>query len=141
MKLAATLVLIRDLTGLAGTFGRLFDGARLICYTLEPPWMNNEQFVSCIPPGVYRAVWQKSPGHGWCYGLLNVPGRTEILFHAGNYLRDTEGCILPGLSRAIGDDLAVGESGVAMSRLRKYSPNPIDIVIAGPGRTREMVKG
>jgi len=73
----------------------LLDG-RLFCFTLEPPWRNNERNVSCIPEGRYSALLVQSPRHGRCAQLLDVPGRSQILIHAGNRASDTEGCILVG---------------------------------------------
>lgn len=72
--------------------------------TLELPWRNNRPGMSCIPRGAYDCVWRVSPKFGPCYHILDVPGRSNILFHHGNYagdklkgLRtDSLGCILLG---------------------------------------------
>lgn len=51
---------------------------------------------ACIPEGTYNVIWKNHPKHGYCFEVLNVPGRTGILFHAGNNITDTTGCILVG---------------------------------------------
>jgi hypothetical protein len=73
------------------------------CCTLELPWADNENRRSCIPPGrggeaiTYRAKRHESPRYGETLYLPGVPGRSEILVHAGNYISDTLGCILVGV--------------------------------------------
>lgn len=67
-------------------------------FCIEPPWENNHQNVSRIPPGTYPAVVHQSPKFGKSVWIQDVPGRSEILIHRGNYRRDTLGCILPGRS-------------------------------------------
>jgi hypothetical protein len=37
-----------------------------------------------------------SPTFGPTFEVADVPGRTAILFHRGNVVRDTRGCILLG---------------------------------------------
>jgi len=65
--------------------------------TLELPWKENEHDISCIPPGVYDWVKVYSSKFKRDVILLtNVPGRTAIEIHNGNYNRDTHGCILVG---------------------------------------------
>ena len=71
-----------------GIVGVLKYNGALICWTLEHPEL-------LIPTGVYRAVDWASPKFGKTY-LVQVPGRTQILFHWGNRLKDTTGCILVG---------------------------------------------
>ena len=66
-------------------------------FVLELPWRKNETDVSCIPTGTYGIKPFNSSIHKECYKLLNVPERTDVLIHIGNYLKDTKGCILPGL--------------------------------------------
>lgn len=66
------------------------------CNTLMLGWRNNERRVSHIPEGVYEVVRHQSPGFGDCYLVKDVPGRSDILFHEGNFYRDTLGCILVG---------------------------------------------
>ncbi|MDL2322341.1 DUF5675 family protein [Desulfosarcina sp. OttesenSCG-928-B08] len=89
-----------------GTFGKL-SGEGLDLHTLELPWRNNQSKYSCIPPGEYLCSLCESPRFGKVYEVSNVPGRTHILIHSGNFAGDTtkelkssvEGCILLGLSR------------------------------------------
>lgn len=66
------------------------------CKTLELPWRDNEKRVSCIPANHYPAILHESPSFGDCVWIKEVPGRTHILIHHGNYNRDTLGCILVG---------------------------------------------
>ena len=66
--------------------------------TLELPWKENKTKISCIPEGTYETRWHLSPRFGWCYKLFDVPGRSEILIHHGNYPKNTEGCILLGMT-------------------------------------------
>ena len=70
-------------------------------YTLECPWKNNEFRVSCIPEGKYKCIWHNSPKFGWTYLVTGTEPRTQILFHVGNYPRDTWGCILLGKTRTL----------------------------------------
>lgn len=84
------------------TSGVLLFNGEPFCVTLELPWVNNERNVSCIPEGTYPlfkrrdAVTHVGQKEKITYELLNVPGRSGILFHAGNSVKDTQGCILLG---------------------------------------------
>lgn len=87
--------LTRVATSAMGTLGELeLEG--FTCKTMEPPWLDNRPNVSCIPPGEYPCHWHKSPRYGWGYAVLEVPGRSHILIHAGNIVTHTKGCVLPG---------------------------------------------
>lgn len=90
------VVLKRVIVSSVVTQGVLCLGDRALCVTLEKPWLGNRRNVSCIPDGRYdvqpfsgvryRDVWQ----------VMDVPQRSYILFHAGNSVADTDGCILVG---------------------------------------------
>lgn len=90
-----------------GTMGMLVAPEGFKCYTLELPWNNNERNVSCIPEGVYPVGIRLSPKYGQIYHVKEVPGRTFILIHSGNWAGDTRkgykshvnGCILLGKQR------------------------------------------
>ena len=98
------LKLIRDAEDSKSTPGRLYAENEFIAYTLEDPWLTNKNNVSCIPKGLY-SLYTKTYGRYYDkYAtpipiLKDVPGRSEILIHPGNYSSDTEGCILVGDSR------------------------------------------
>jgi hypothetical protein len=63
--------------------------------TLERPWINNAIGVSCIPEGVYQVV-RDHTGRFKYYEVQDVEGRTNIEFHAGNFVEHSQGCILVG---------------------------------------------
>ena len=80
----------------AGTFGVLLDEALPFCLTVERPWLNNQRNISCIPAGNYLCRRVESPKFGNTFEVMNVPGRSEILFHKGNIMDDSHGCIVVG---------------------------------------------
>ena len=81
-----------------GVFGVLKIDSEVCCVTLERPWLDNKPNISCIPEGVYQCRKVKSPKFGDTVEVLNVPDRTNILFHVGNTINDSLGCILTGKS-------------------------------------------
>lgn len=94
--------LIRTIQNDKMTIGNLFVADEFSCNTLELPWKDNQPFISCIPPGTYTCSKVLSKRHGTTFQIDDVPGRDGILFHVGNFPKDTEGCIL--LGRHIGND-------------------------------------
>lgn len=72
-----------------------FNGLPLF-FTLEPPWNNNQENVSCIPTGVYRVAPVLHDDFGHTLLVQNVLRRTGIYFHCGNLAKETNGCILVG---------------------------------------------
>lgn len=122
-----TAKIIRQPSEPFGTFGD-FTIEDLHLISLELPWKKNKSRISCIPTGTYECVWRKSPSKGWCYHVLKVPGRSNILIHVGNWagekpLRsDVLGCLLLGLRRSnIYGQQAVAESRKALKLLEVYT--------------------
>ena len=100
-------------------------GQEILCFTLERPWVDNRRNVSCIPGNeFYSLVKYKSQRYGWTLRVEDVPDRTGILFHAGNTVADTKGCILPGKQVGkLNGARAVLHSASALSMLRQMEPN------------------
>jgi len=99
------------------------------CKTIELPDNGNQRNTSCIPEGAYVVQKHNSPTKGECFHVLDVPGRTDILIHVGNYAAghriDTMGCILPGAGfQDINNDgnIDVFNSRVTMDRLLEILP-------------------
>ena len=103
-----------------GTEGLLLAGD-FNCKTLELPWRDNQRQVSCIPPGEYDVEMRLSNKYGRIYWVREVPNRTYILIHSGNYAGDTTkgfkshvmGCILLGKERGY----LAGQRAVLNSRI------------------------
>lgn len=91
-----TIDLIRVGQSAVGTFGVLRIGQVPFALTLEQPWRDNETNVSCIPPTEYICRRVTSPRFGDTFEVQGVERRSHILFHKGNTLADTHGCILVG---------------------------------------------
>ena len=77
-----------------GTFGVLRLQKRAFCVTLEPPDRENQQRVSSIPAQQYICQRYSSQKYPDTWQITNVPGRSKVLFHAGNTVEATLGCIL-----------------------------------------------
>lgn len=96
------LQLVRDDMSDQGTRGHLGQW-----FTLELPWRDNHQSISCIPAGKYYCVSELHQRLGRVYRLHDVPDRAGVLIHSGNYAGDkakgwashVEGCILIGKKR------------------------------------------
>lgn len=79
-----------------GTNGKLECEGKVICNTIELPWMNNETKVSCIPEGKYFIRKRFSIKFKWHLEIIEVKNRSLILFHpANNALKELNGCIAP----------------------------------------------
>jgi hypothetical protein len=91
--------LTRDLMHTDCTLGTLIAKGQ-VYFTLEPPWMDNAINISCIPTGLYTCTFrEKTEHHENIYVVLDVPDRTDIEMHIGNFPKDTKGCILIGMNR------------------------------------------
>jgi len=102
-----------------GTLGMLSIDGIPQCVTLELFSRNNMRNISCIPEGVYRCIRHES--RDWDWRVLDVPSRSGILFHAGNTVKDIEGCILFG--KYIGN--VNGVKGVLESKIARLDFNSI----------------
>ena len=94
-----------------------------ICDTLEPTWRDYANGAykvkgrSAIPEGHYAVVISWSPKFKqWLPILLGVPKFEGIRIHAGNTAKDTEGCILVGKNKLVGQ---VVESRIWVHRLKQ----------------------
>lgn len=70
---------------------------------------------TAIPYGSYVLAWTWSNRFKrFTLQLLDVPGFGGIRIHAGNDADDTEGCLLPGLSRPLSNPYQVLQSRLAL---------------------------
>jgi len=102
------------------------------CKCLELPWRDNQFRVSCIPSGTYLVIKHQSPKFGDTFWVKDVPNRTAILIHSGNYNHHTLGCILPGRKHTdINSDgiRDVVSSGDTMDDLWAVLPDEFELVI------------
>jgi len=121
-----TVYLLRTRTSNQGTEGMLItDG--FVCKTLELPWRENRQSISCIPSGEYNVVIRQSPKYGSTYHITKVPNRSYILIHAGNWAGDrskgfkthVNGCVLLGKVHGfLSEQRAILSSRVTIRKFR-----------------------
>lgn len=107
-----------------------------IYYTIECPWKNNEPFVSCVPVGKYKVKLGTFPKHGTKYEITGVPGRTAILFHVANSVKDIQGCVGLGTSTIFsGHNPIILNSRVSIQQFMDslIGINAFDIEIVAPG--------
>lgn len=127
-----SVLLLRHSTSDEGTFGtfEVFDeeGTSLLTlYSGELPWRDNAVGKSCIPAKEYFVTpysSRKYPNH---FLVNDVPGRSAILIHQGNwcgdkakgFLSNVQGCILVGKSYGVAKkQKAVLNSLLALDMLR-----------------------
>ena len=78
------------------TIGKLYIDGSYFCDTLEPSTTAIEH--PAVKTGAYPLTIVWSPKFGCYMPRVEVPNRCGILFHVGNYPRDTKGCVLLGLN-------------------------------------------
>lgn len=96
--LEKTFLLKRLPEYLEATPGHIIYGAQrtVVCGTLELPWKDNHQDISCIPRGEYHiAITYSSKFKRKLIEVLNVLGRSGVRLHPANQITELEGCIAP----------------------------------------------
>lgn len=97
--------------------------------------MGLENRARMVPTGTYDAVMEHSPKFKRdLIELKGVKGRSEIKFHEGNQVEDTEGCILVGETRRVfeidGDaTITLKESREAVSKLEMMAYKASEIIV------------
>lgn len=113
-----------------GTFGVLLDEKMPFCLTLERIWANNEKGESCIPVGTYACERRLSPKFGNTFEVCEVPNRSEILFHKGNLMDDSHGCILLGEQfEPLNGKTAILASGKAMQEFLERTSGTDEFIL------------
>ncbi len=114
----------------------LYDGDRQILsfVTLEPPWLQNAIGKSCIPAGNYTVKPRWSPKYNNHFIIEGTLPRKYILFHIGNFRKDSTGCILVG--NAFVDlnkdgEMDISASSLTMQKLLKLAPDGFELEIIG----------
>ena len=102
-------------------------------YVLEPggPDSEIEGSDKRIKSGSYRIKPYSSLKYKEVYELKDVPGRTFILMHAGNYHEDTQGCLMPGKTWGVKSDkhYYVGHSRTALKEIFSEISGADEVVI------------
>lgn len=106
------------------------------CWTLEPARVRPvHEGHPCIPAGEYHVILSFSPHFKMVTPeVMGVVGRENIRIHAGNYPKDSLGCILVGDTR---QPNFVGLSKAAFASLLtllKTATDPITLLIEDPVR-------
>lgn len=102
------LLLQRLETNAEGVFGMLSDPeGNQVAVTLEHAFdvgLGNGSYAPKIPSGVYTCQRSQhrleNMDHDFTtFQVMDVPNHTNILFHWGNYNKDSNGCVLLGNER------------------------------------------
>lgn len=103
------LLVVREPEGKDWTFGKMYVNGVYECETLEdrirevkgkPVSLWKVKSKTAIPYGTYKITLHNSPKFGRIVPILNgVDGFSYVLIHWGNYIEDTDGCILVGRAR------------------------------------------
>ena len=117
------------------------------CKSLELVWNDNKVSQSCIPQGKYQAQKHISPTFGKSIWIKDVPDRSEILIHVGNFIGsnikagddpESDGCILVGseFRDLTGDGINdLVNSRATIDKLYELVKDEIDIIITEQSET------
>lgn len=148
----ATLQREHDDTPDQGTPGVITCDTGIQFYSLELPYRDldhngvSDPMLSCIDAGIY-VCWLEESEHfhekdgskAWLYHIQDVPGRTAVKIHWGNWAGDTKkglksdvlGCQLQGLGRAVMDgQKALVHTRDAVSQFKEEMNNqPFKLIV------------
>lgn len=108
------------------TVGNWYHDKELICHTMEKPWLQNQNDISCIPAGLYDMNYRVSPSKGETFYFsnpkLNVTldtegTRTYVQIDKANVQSELLGCIAVGADFSYFADK--GEQAVIKSKTTK----------------------
>ena len=94
----------------SGIFSYLLGDADIVeAVTLEHAYPEGEIYIPKIPSGSYKCVRGPHRLHGMTedfitFEITGVEGHTNLLFHWGNYNKDSEGCVLLGKTKILMPD-------------------------------------
>lgn len=97
------MLLTRTQRGSDGIFGELKDPSFMRrIFTLEHAYLKMESYVPIVPEGTYSCVrgmhrLENAIHPLETFEITQVPGHFDILFHMGNFNKDSQGCVLLGL--------------------------------------------
>ncbi|ANQ47404.1 SH3 domain-containing protein [Flammeovirga sp. MY04] len=104
------------------------DGVEIFCCdTLELPWKENKNRISCIPLGHYKATFRTIGAYANRSFHIQeldggeVKGRSHILIHSGNFFTDTKGCVLLGR----------GYADISLKKRNIQQDNVLDLLNSG----------
>ena len=126
------LKLVRPPYNPKATIGELFIDGIFFCYTCEDPDRLSQGLPkvfgeTAIPKGTYQVQITYSPRFKRNMPLLKgVKGFDGVRIHPGNFVADTEGCILVGFKKG---DNCVLSSKKAYDRLMEELKDKIKIEI------------
>lgn len=124
------LTLKREPSTTKSTPGQLYVDGVFECYTLEDVVRPNKIYgQTAIPAGTYKVIINMSNRFKRLLPLLlDVPNYEGVRIHPGNTDKDTDGCILPGVTRSVD---FVGNSRVAFDALfaKMQKADSIEITI------------
>ena len=107
---------------------------KIICLTMELPWMKNERMISCVPEGLYNVIKQSATKYRPYnfFRFTHVPGRDGILIHKITYVKDLKGCI--GVGKELRDlnkdgTMDMIRSGEALAELYSLLPDNFTVRI------------
>lgn len=112
-----------------------------VCKTLELPWKDNANSISCFTPGKYICKYTKSASfskaHGkdiYTYEITGVPGRAGIRIHSANFVSELRGCIALGdAHKDLNKDVLLdvehsGKTVEAFENLMKHEDFELEII-------------
>ena len=111
------LELVRKIFSSRSTIGDMSIDGVPYCKTLELPWRDNANNISCIPEGAYKVAIDMSVAHHerWPH-IMDVPGRGGVRIDIANYPSEILGCVAVGKTAGVD---SIGQSAVVWHDLFK----------------------
>lgn len=112
-----------------------------VCKTLELPWKDNANSISCFTPGKYLCKHTRSNSFSasqgkdvFTYEITGVPGRSGVRIHSANYVSELRGCIALGDAHkdinmdGLKDVVHSGATVKAFEELMNYEDFELEII-------------
>lgn len=98
-----------------GIFSTLWRDDLQFCVTLEHAFPDGDSYLPKLPRGAtyqcVRGMHQLEHGGPFItFEITGVPGHSGILFHVGNFNRDSNGCVLLGAQIVQADSWWIDQS-------------------------------